>query len=338
MAPATQETVPLLHHYVGTTAAVKSVDLRAKVEGYLEQRPFTEGSDVAQGDVLFVIDQRPFQAELDRSQAEANQNKADLEFAEKEVKRYEPLVPQGAASKEQLDSVQSQAKAAQAALKASEAAIRNAQLALGYTTITAPIDGRIGRTLVNVGNLVTPGETLLANLVQLDPIYVYFSPSETDFLTLESYRKRGKLGLSIDLADGSRYGQSGNIDFVDNTVDPTTGTIKLRAVFANPDKALRPGQYVELQVKLTERSNTVVVPAPAVAQDQAGFHVFVVSKDGKAEQRPVTIGDLYEGKRVIDKGLKAGEQVIVKGLQKVRDGAPVTVTHAATDAGQKATQ
>ena len=321
----TKESVPLVRQFVGVTQAVKTVDVRSKVEGYLEERKFTEGADVKTGDVLFVIDQRPFKAEVEQNEADVAKNKANLAFAKKQVERYRPLVEKQDVSKQTFEGIQTQEKAALAALNQSEAALKNAQLDLGYTTIIAPIDGRIGETLVNIGNLIKVNDTLMATLVQLDPIYVYFSPSETQFLEIQDYREKGPLEYTIVLADKSTYDQKGKLDFVNNQVDQATGTLRLRAVFPNPEKALLPGQYAEVQVQLANNADTLVVPAPAVGENEGGYYVFVVGQDDKVEQRQVKLGAEYKTGRVVESGLKAGERVVVEGIQKVHDGQTVKV-------------
>jgi multidrug efflux system membrane fusion protein len=224
--------------------------------------------------------------------------------------------------------VQSLELAAVGKVKASEAAVKNAQLELDYTTITAPIDGRIGHALVNVGNLVSEEVTLLTTLVQLDPIYVYFSPSNAEYQEIQSYQAKGQLKFTMILAGGEAYPHQGELDFVDNQVDVKTGTIKMRAVFANPEKTERPGQYVKVQIRLGENSDAILVPAPAIGEDEAGHYLFVVAKDNKAERRRIKLGAAFQDQYVIEDGLEVGEKVIVKGLQKVHGGQVVNAQSA----------
>lgn len=320
---AVAQTVPVVREFVGNTAAVKLVDVRAKVAGYLEQRPFTEGADVKTGDVLFVIDQRPFQAALEQSQANHAQDQANLKFAKEQVARYKPLLKNNNVSKQKYENLQSQELADAAAVKASAAAVKNAQLNLDYTTITAPIDGRIGHTLVNVGNLVSAEDTLLTTIVQLDPIYVYFSPSEADYQEIVSYQSKGSQTYNLILAGDRLYPQEGKLDFVDNQVDPQTDTIKMRAVFPNPDKTERPGQYAKVQVTLGQQENAILVPAPALGEDEAGHYLYVVGADNKVEQRRITLGATVKDQIIVASGLKSGEKVITKGVQKVHAGLVV---------------
>ena len=330
VAEAVAAKVPLMREFVGTTAAIKRIEVRARVQGYLQERPFTEGADVNKGEILFVIDQRPFQAEIKKATAELEQNQAELTFAQEQAKRYKTLYSDNVTSTQNYETVQRQALEAAGAVKASEAALTNAQLDLEYTTITAPIDGRISNTQINVGNLVSAEDTLLTTLVQLDPIYAYFNPSDAVYDEIAAYQAGGPLKVSMILASGSVHAHQGTIDFVDNQVDANTGTIKMRAVVPNPDKTQRPGQYVKVQVKLGEDDDAILVPAPAVAADEAGHHVFVVDKDDKVERRNVKLGTALKDQYVIEDGVKAGERVVVKGLQKVRAGEQVEVTQAAT--------
>lgn len=330
IAEAVTAKVPLMREFVGTTAAIKLVEVRARVQGYLQERPFTEGADVKKGEVLFVIDQRPFQADIQKATAELEQNQAELTFAQEQADRYKTLYSDNVTSAQNYETVQRQALEAAGAVKASEAALTNAQLDLEYSTITAPIEGRISNTQVSIGNLVSAENTLLTTLVQLDPIYAYFNPSEAVYDEIAAHQADEPLKVSMILANGAAHAHQGTIDFVDNRVDPDTGTIKMRAVVPNPDKTQRPGQYVKVQLELGEDDDAILVPAPAVAADEAGHHVFVLDKDDKVERRNVKLGTAFKDQYVIDDGVKAGERVVVKGLQKVRAGEQVEVTQAAT--------
>lgn len=323
VATVTEQTVPLVREFVGNTEAVKTVDVRSKVQGYLAERKFTEGSLVAQGDVLFIVDQRPFEADLEKYKAELAQNQASLNFALKEVQRYEPLYKTGDISQKKMQEIQEQANAAQAAVDASKAEVRSAELNLEYSIIVAPIDGRIGQALIDLGNLVTVGNMVLTTIVQISPIYVYFSPSESQFLEIEKYQAQGPVSVTMTLADGKLFDETGTLDFVNNVVDQATGTIKLRAVFPNAQETQRPGEYARVHVQLAERPNTTVMPAKAVGEDEAGHFVLVVGSNDKVEKRSVKLGSTYKDMRVVESGLKAGEKVIVEGLQKASNGETV---------------
>lgn len=325
VATAASAEIPLVQEFVGQTAAVKYVDVRAKVQGYLMERPFKEGSDVKKGDVLFVIDQRPFQAEVDQNKAALEQNQGRLDFAQEQLARYEKLKDEGTASVQKYESTRAEAIEAAGMLAASQAALQNAKLDLDYATITAPIDGRVSNTLVNIGNLVSAEDTLLTTLVQLDPIYVYFSPSEEAYQKMVPFQDKGPLKVSMVLSSGTEFPHQGAVDFVDNQVDPNTGTIKMRAVIPNPDKTQRPGQFVTARVTLADKHKAVLIPAKAVAQDEGGHYVYVVGKDDKVNRQSVTIGPEYEASYVIEKGVEPGDRVVVTGLQKVHAGAEVEV-------------
>lgn len=321
---ASTETVPLTLTLTGRTETPNAVQILARVDGHIETRPFTEGADVKQGDTLFVIDQRPYKSELARVQGEQVQNAATLVFANKEVERYTVLAKDGTEPPEKLDEKTAEANEAQGALDSSKAEVETAQINLDFTTVQAPVDGRVGRVYKDVGNLVTAGETLLVELQQMDPLYVYISPSETQFLSLEQHRaKNPDLPVTVELIDGTKHPHPGKLDFTSPSVDPSTGTIAIRAAFPNTERTLRPGQYASVSITLAEQPGLVTVPAEAIGQDQAGFFVFVVDKDSKVESRRITRGQLYEGRRVVEKGLEAGETVIVEGLQKVKSGMAV---------------
>jgi RND family efflux transporter MFP subunit len=325
VAPAVQTSVPVYLDYVGTLQATQEVEIRARVKGYLVQRAFQDGADVKEGDLLFLIDPREYEAELARAQAQLARDKASLTYAQSQVRRYGPLTAQDLTPKDTLENFQSLAKEREAAVKAGEAAVKLARLNLGYTTVKAPISGRIGRRLVDAGNLVGAGEeTLLATIMQMDPIYVYFSPSERRISQIMGHRKLGNPRVQINLSDGSVYPHLGKLDFINNKVDPATGTITMRAVLANADKRLVPGQYVNVRLLLAEIPDALVVLQKAVGADQAGSYVFVVGPDRIVQQRYVETGPRHEdGYLVIDKGLKAGELVVVEGIQKVRQGLEV---------------
>ncbi|MFH1952176.1 MAG: efflux RND transporter periplasmic adaptor subunit [Pseudomonadota bacterium] len=318
------KTVPVLINYVGTTAAVKTVDMRARVEGFLEQRLFKEGADVKKGSLVYVIERAPYQATLDGSLAQLAKDEAALAFALEQVRRYGPLAEQDFVTREKFDDYRTKAKEAAAAVKADHANIQQDKLNLGYCTVYSPLGGRIGRTLVNVGNLVGAGQdTRLATIVQLDPIYVYFSPSEEELRIILKHKQKGALPVDVILSDGTIHPQQGKVDFIDNTADPKANTVTMRAVVPNPEKTLLPGVYVQARLFLCEVPDTPLIPEQAVAEDQGGMYVLVVGKDNKVEQRLVTSRWVYEGQRIIEKGLKGGEEVITVGMQMVRPGMVV---------------
>lgn len=319
------ETVPVYLSYVATTAPLKSVDIRARVEGFLEKRMFVEGADVKKGDLVFVIEKAPYQAELERSLAQLAKDKAALSFALEQVKRYRPLAEKDFVTQEALDEYETKAREAAAAVKADQAKIRQDRLNLSYCTMYSPMDGRIGRTLVNVGNLVGAGgeKTKLATIVQMDPLYVYFSPSEKDLRLILKYRQEKDIPVDIVLSDGSVHPHPGKVDFIDNTADPKANTVNMRAVVPNPEETLLPGIYVQARLFLRHVPNKPLISEKAIAEDQAGIYVYVVGRDNKVVQRPVKAGPLYNHRKIIWKGLKEGDRVIVEGLQMVRPGMEV---------------
>ena len=334
VAQATTEEVPLFLELTGRTESPNTVSVRSRVDGHVESRPFKEGTDIVKGDTLFVIDQRPYETELKRLKGERDKNQVGFEFAQREKERYSALASDGTVAQEQLDRSTTDAAQAKGDLDSSQGAVDSAQVNLDYATVSAPIAGRIGRVYQDVGNIVSANDTVLTELVQMDPLFVYVSPSETQFLELEKYRSANPdLKVAITLVDGSVHPHSGTLDFSAPGVDPTTGTIAVRAVFPNPDKTLRPGQYARVNIQLAEQAGQITVPSEAVLQDQAGFFVFAVDKTDKAETRRVTVGRDYEGRRVVETGLKDGEAVIVQGQQRVRSGQAVDVIKPSAASG-----
>lgn len=327
------QTVPVHLNYVATTDSVKTVDIRARVEGFLEKRGFVEGSDVKKGAVVFVIEKAPYQAELEGSLAQLARDKASLSFALDQVKRYKPLAEKDFVTQEALEDYETKAREAAAAVKADLAKIKQDRLNLGYCTMYSPLDGRIGRTLVHVGNLVGAAgqDTKLATIVQLDPLYVYFSPSEKDLRLILKHRQEKNIPVDIILSDGSAHAHPGKVDFIDNTADPKANTINMRAVIPNPEKTLLPGIYVHARLFLCDVPDIPLITEKAIAEDQTGMYVYVVGKDNKVEQKPVKVGFLYKHQKIIWKGLKAGDRVITEGLQMVRPGMVVQPKEASPE-------
>jgi len=328
VAKVIKETIPIYQNYVGNTQSVRSVDISARVEGFLVERAFEDGADVEEGDLLFVIDPRQYQAEQDSAIAQLEENEASLRYAKEQVKRYKPLVEKDFITQDQFDQYVTAVDEAKAAVEADKAAIKLAELNLSYCRMYAPFDGRIGKRQFDVGNVVGAtsgfGEvTTLATVVQLDPTYVYFSPSELELPQIMKQKRDDGLEVSVVLSDGSIHPHKGKVDFIDNTVDPATGTIVLRAVIPNPEKTLLPGQYAEVRLLLGTKSNALLVPEQAIQEYQGGSYVYIVGKDNKVESRDVVPGERYRGMTEIEKGLALGEQVIIEGLQKVKPGTLV---------------
>ena len=317
--------------YVGRTVAVNDVSLRAQVEGYLLERKFAEGDDIEQGAELFVIDPALYQAGVAAAEGSVAQSEAALARARKDLKRYQTLIKQQNISQQELDRAQSDELQHEANLKSAQAALQKAQIDLSHTVIRAPFKGRIGSSSVSVGDLVTPQSEELARLVELDPIYANFSVSERDIIAAKRrLQESGKnesalaeLAVTLRLPDGSEYEHRGRLDFIDNTVDRRTGTVVLRARFANPDRLLVPGLYVSTLLGRKETTDKLVIPQAAVQEDQAGVFVMVVGPGNKVEQRRIETGEAFAGELVVKSGLEPDERVIVEGIQKVRPGQVV---------------
>jgi RND family efflux transporter MFP subunit len=332
VAEVREAKIPVYLEHVGTTEAVNTVAVRARVAGVLEQVLFKEGADVEQNALLFVIEQKPYQtrvaqskAQLERVQAAALRTQADFE-------RTAALEKKDVASKSDLDHARAARDEAVAEVEAARAALEQAQLDLGYTEIRAPLSGRVGKLQKDQGNLVGSGEqTVLTTIVQLDPIYIYWSPSERTRLDVLRLRKEGVYGPRDDievralLADGSEHPYVGKIDFVDNTFDPSAGTLRVRAIFPNPDKQLLPGQYANLRVLVGKDVPALLVPARAVIEEQGGSSVFVIGPDDVVQPRAVVAAGTHEQDRVIEKGLAVGERIAVDNLGKLRAGMKVEI-------------
>ncbi|AOX99447.1 efflux RND transporter periplasmic adaptor subunit [Jeongeupia sp. USM3] len=316
--------------FPGRVTAYRTAEVRAQVEGILQQRRYAEGSEVRAGQQLFQIDPRTLRANLAAASAELARAQASAEIAAATVKRYGQLVGDQGVSRQEYDQAQSTLKQAQAQVLAASAAVDRARIDLEHASVSAPISGRIGRALVSEGALVGKGEaTHLATIEQLDPIYVDFNQSANDLLRLRQQLKSGKLnaadGLPVELIlpDGSAYPHAGKLLFSEQTVDPATGTIVVRAQFPNPDRLLMPGVYVTARSAQGTLSGAVRVPQRAVQSSPQGQFVYVVDKDGKVAQQPVKTAGFSGKDWLIGEGLEGGETVIVEGIQKIRPGAPV---------------
>lgn len=323
VVPVTQETVPRWRDYTGVTEAVRAVDLQAQVTGYLAKRTFEEGSDVDQGALLYVIDPKPFQAQVDQAQAQLEVNQSELKFAQEELGRTSRLARDQFASVESLQMRQAQEREAKANVALAQAELEISQIDLGYTEIRAPFAGRVSRTLINIGNLVVANETELTSLVQLDPIYAMFAPPEGDVPLIRRHQAQAPLKVTVRLPGDNLPEATGTLTFLDNAVDRDTGTLLMRATLDNPDKAVLPGQYVQVRVHLDDQPNTMLVPQTAIGENQSEQYVMVVGDDDKVARKAVETGRQWQDKRVITKGLSAGDKVITAGLQHVRAGMTV---------------
>jgi membrane fusion protein, multidrug efflux system len=319
--------------FPGTTAALEFVETRARVEGWLDSLHFAPGSQVKKGDQLFVIDPRPFQARVDQYEAALKGKQADLQLKQANLKRSQQLLSTASISQLQYDVQNAEEAVAAAQVGIAKADLEKAQLDLAYTRVLSPINGRVSRNYVDIGNLVGAGEkTLLTEIVNDTSVYVYFDVSERDVLMImrmlpnigtEKPSDRRKLPAYLQLADETGYPHEGNIDFVESRVDPSTGTLRVRAIFSNDKGLLVSGLFGRVRVPI-EQKEGLLVPELAVGISQAGRYVLVVNKDHVVEQRLVKTGQLEGTLRVIDEGLAKDEWVVVNAIQRARPGAKVS--------------
>lgn len=329
VATVLQKDVPIYVENIGETEGASDVEVRARVEGFLESVDFQEGSLVKKGDLLYTIDSKPYQASLATSQGQTAQAQAQLAKAQQDVARYKPLVELNAISRQEYETAVSAQEAAQAALESAKALEENSRINLGYTKVFAPIDGLVGKTQVKPGNLVGRGEnTLLTVVSNIDSIHVRSNISERDYLRLararEAMKEKQKDNFELVLADGTVHKFKGNLVFADRAIDPSTGTLGIEAEFPNPDHLLRPGQYARIRVAIDEKKGAILVPQTAVQELQGTYSVAVVGSDNKVSLRQIQTGARIGGLWVIDSGLSPGDKIVVEGLQKVRDGVTVS--------------
>ena len=332
VVPVAPRTIGLVSELPGRLEASRVAQVRARVAGILQKRLFREGSDVKAGQLLFEIDSAPYRAAAASAEASLARALANLTQASAQAERYVPLVEANAISKQEYVNAVAAQKQAEADVAAAKAAVQTAQINLGYASVSAPIAGRIGRALVTEGALVGQGEaTQLALVQQIDPMYVNFTQSTAEVLRLRKAVDSGKFrrsaadaaGVRVVLEDGTEYARAGRLLFADLTVDPTSGQIMLRAELPNPDGVLLPGMYVRVRLQQAQANEVIQLPQQAVARSGAGDSVMVVGADGKVSPRPVKVGSAQDGQWTVLEGLKAGEQVMVDGFQKLQPGAPV---------------
>jgi membrane fusion protein (multidrug efflux system) len=320
--------------FLGRTAAINDVSVRARVQGYLLERNFEEGSDVNKGDLLFKIDPESYEAALGAARGSVAEYQAALTRAEKDLVRYKELGKKSFASQQDIDKAESDKLQAAAQLQSAKARVEEAEINLKHTSIKSPIDGRIGRAIVSVGNLVDASTGELARVVELNPIYATFNVSEKVMLNIQQNKKVKEKGgprkfeVKLELPNGSIYEHPGVIDFADNTVNRRTGAVVVRARFDNPDDLLVPGINVLMLLSMEEKEDVLVVPQASVQEDQTGKFVLLVDQDNRVEIRQVKLGRQYAGDWIVKDGLQPGDKVITEGVQKVRAGMEVAPKQA----------
>lgn len=342
VAKALQQDVTDYLEFTGTARAFEEVEVRARVPGFLQSMNFTSGTRVEEGAVLFVIDPREYEAELNAAKAELKSAQVRLNRAETEYARVKKLYEQKAAAQTRVVQWQSDRDVAKADVIRATSRLERARLNLGYTKVTTPITGRVGRNLVDLGNLVGEGEpTLLTKITKYDPMYVYFNLNERDLLRiLAVYREKIKakdidpeknparsaeIPIYLGLANEDGYPHEGLLDFAESGVDPDTGTLQMRGVFPNPEQPpkLVPGLFARVRMPVENRPNALLVTERAIGADQGGRYLLTVNNENVVEKHPIRMGQLIDGLRVIEKGLQADEWVVVNGLQRARPGAKV---------------
>jgi len=334
IAQVLQRDVPVYTEAIGQTRGSQEIEVRARVAGMLQTVDFQEGSYVRKGQLLYTIDPREYEANVEQAKGNLARAVADQARYEQDVARYKPLVDQMAIPRQTYETAVAQAEAAKAGVEAARAAVARAELDVEYTKVYSPTDGIVGKTEVQPGNLVGRGEsTLLTRISRVEPIHVRFSIAERDYLALVRRRQEGETGpaagddpFELILADGSLYPHRGRMAFADRLVDPTTGTLLIDVAFPNPDRIIRPGQYGRVRIAIDTRPDAILVPQKAVQELQATYSVAIVKSDNTVEMRQVTPGPRVGNLWVIENGLNPGDRVVVEGLQKVRPGITVNPT------------
>jgi RND family efflux transporter MFP subunit len=337
VAPVLQRDIAESDEFSGRLEAVDHVEIRPRVSGYIKRLTFTEGREVRKGEVLFEIDPRPYQAELDRAQAQLEQARTAAELAARDVGRAQKLVNVQAISREEFDSRTSAEANGSAAVRAAEAAVETARLNLSWTLVRSPIAGRVSRAEVTAGNLVQagpPDATLLTTVVSLDSMYLYFDSDEQTYLRYSGRAaaagNRGwrdaRFPVYLGLANETGFPHEGHLDFVDNAIDPASGTIRTRAIFSNRDRRFTPGLFARVKLVGSKRAPALLVRDAAIGTDQDRKFVLVLGKGDSVQYRAVEIGPLADGLRIVRSGVQAGDKVVVTGLMRVRPGIKVTPT------------
>jgi RND family efflux transporter MFP subunit len=327
VAPAVQRDIQIHDEVSGRLDATESVEIRARVGGTIERVHFRDGQEVARGALLFSLDARPYAAEFARADAQLAAAKTAAALAATELERTNKLLAQNAVSQQEAEQAAAAARNADAQVRAAQAAANAAQLNVGYAQIRAPIAGRVSRANLTVGNLVAAGDPVLTTIVAQDKMHAWFDLGESAWLAQmrrgAGARNPGAIKVGMGLADETGFPHTGTVDFVDNRLNPATGAIRVRAVFDNKERKFTPGMFARVRLDAGLRKGAVLTPERAIGTDQSKRFVFVVGPDKTAQFREVKLGPLQDGMRIIESGLKAGELVVVNGLQRVRPGAPL---------------
>jgi len=328
VAQVLQKNVRQWDEFTGRIAAVETVELRPRVSGYIDRVAYQEGQEVKKGDLLFVIDQRPYQAQLAQAQAQLERARSDAKLAQSQDARAQALIAAKAISREDFDSRHAANESSNAGVRAAEAAVTAARLNLQFTEVRAPISGRASRAFVTAGNLAQADNTLLTTLVSLDPMYVYFDTDEQAYLRYQQQTKTSEAKpVRVGLANEVDYPHEGTVNFVDNQVDANTGTIRARAVLPNPERALTPGLFARVQFQGGGEFNALLIEDKAVLTDQDRKYVYVLGADKTAQRKDIVLGGTIDGLRVVTSGLAANDQVVVDGVQRVFfPGMPLKAT------------
>ena len=324
VAKATQRDMPVQVTAIGNVEAYSTVTVKSQVDGKIQKAYFTEGQDVKKGDMLFSIDPRPFQVALHQTEANLARDQAQAQYARTEAQRYTQLKDAGIVSQIQYEQFTSNSQALDAAVRADEAAVENAKINLGYCSIYSPINGRTGALLVHPGNLVKNNDTSLVVINQVTPIYVDFSIPEKDLAQVKAHQARERLRVLAYPSGNAPNPSTGRLSFINNAVDSNTGTIELKGTFANRDRRLWPGQFVNVTLDLTVHRNATVVPSQAVQTGEQGQYVYVVKPDHTAGYQPVTVGATLGGFTIVDKGINPGQTVVTNGQLRLFPGAKVS--------------
>jgi multidrug efflux system membrane fusion protein len=323
VATVIRKAIPVYRDYSARTEAIRSIAIQPRISGYIQRQDMADGSDVHEGDLLYTIDPRDLLAALDQVKAQARRDRAIVDYARSNLNRGVALVGSGFLAKDTYDQRASASGQAEAVVAMDDAAVRTAELNLAYAQIRAPFTGRLGRNQASVGALVSPGASPLNTLVQLSPIYVTFNPSEADLAEMQQAKAAGSVAADIVLPGSDQAHRAGNLTFLDNTVDHSTGTIVARATIANSDLSILPGQYVHVRISLHEIPDALMVPQAAIGSSQLGKYLYVVGRENKVEQRLVSLGPTDGDLVAVLTGISEGESVICGNLQKIGPGALV---------------